>query len=61
MKPRANKQINKQTILSYYDSFIPILALLAFFWPFHLKTNDNNTYIVWVIEQNKNMKGCHWH
>ena len=31
-----------------------------FFWLFYLKANDNAAYI-WVIKQNKNMKGCHWH
>ena len=29
---------NKQIILNWYDSFIPILALLAYFWLFYLKT-----------------------
>ena len=38
----------KQTILSYYDGFTPILALLAFFWLFYLKSNDNAAYM-WFI------------
>ena len=28
--------------------------------PKELKTNDNAAYM-WLIKQNKNMKGCHWH
>jgi len=46
---------NKQTILSQYDSFIPILARLALFWLFYQKTNDNTMY-KWFIEHNNNMK-----
>ena len=38
----------KQTILSYYDGFTPILALLAFFCLFYLKSNDNAAYM-WFI------------
>ena len=38
-------------------NMIPILALLAFVWLFYLKTNDKAVYM-WVIKQNKNMKGC---
>ena len=42
---------------------IQILAQLAFFWLFYLKTSDNavNAIYMWFIKQNKNMKGCHWH
>ena len=40
---------NKQTILSYYDGFTPILALLAFFWLFYLKSNDNAAYMWFII------------
>ena len=42
-----------------HDSFIPILSLLAYFWLFYLKTNDNDAYM-WVIKQNKHLKGWHW-
>ena len=31
------------------------MALLAFFWLFHLNPNDNATNM-WVVKQNKNMK-----
>ena len=33
------------------------MALLAFFWLFYLKTNDNTEQ---PIQQNKDMKGCHF-
>ena len=35
---------NKQIILNWYDSFIPILALLAFFWLFYLKNKFKFMY-----------------
>jgi hypothetical protein len=47
---------NKQTISSWYDSFIPILALLALFWLFYLKTNDEKDAI--GIECSTKKKFC---
>ena len=36
------------------------MALLAFYWLFYLKTNDNIAYM-WDLKKSKNMKGCDWH